>query len=93
MSNFNVIDILAKQLEGHRAILTFCQLLSLIRSDDNGPICDNCGTRMLFGTDSSVADGHIWRCNGYVRKRKQSAVRCNRKTSVRVGTIFEGIFN
>jgi hypothetical protein len=95
MSNFNVIDILAKQFEGKRALLSFCQLLSLIPADNDGPICVNCGNKMPLGTDSNSnsADGYIWRCNGYVRKSKKRAKRCRGKRSIRFETIFQGILN
>jgi hypothetical protein len=93
MSSFNVVDILAKEFEGQRAMLTFCQLLCLIPSDNNGPICTECETRMPLGIDSNSADGYIWRCNGYVRKSKKRAKRCREVRSIRFGTIFEGILN
>jgi hypothetical protein len=85
-----VADILRAEFEGKRAVLDLCQRLRLIAGDNEGPVCDQCGTTMPLGVEAEAIDGFVWRCNGYVRPNKKKAYRCRKKLSIRTGTVFSG---
>lgn len=88
-----VMDILATQFQGANAVIQLCQRLRLIPTV--APTCNNCGSMMALGGDSTGIDGFTWRCNGTIHipagnKKAAKSTRCTRRVSIRIGTIFEG---